>query len=218
MQIIWHGLSCFQVVAASAKGEHVTLLIDPLNEEETGLRTPKSNADIVILTNKQYTVTNSKKTGAQDSAFMIDGPGEYEVKGVHVQGIPSLTTKEGKKTQNTIYSIEAEDIQVCALGNLQQAELTEEQIEKIGNVDILMCPVGDGTAVDAKEALKVMSQIEPSIVIPTNYQVPKLKMNLGALEEFLKAAGVGPIEPLPKLTIKKKEISAEEAKIIVLTP
>ena len=218
MQIIWHGLSCFQIVVACAKGEHVTLLIDPLDEETTGLRTPKSNADVVILTNKQYTVSNPKKAGAQDAAFVIDGPGEYEVKGVYIQGVASLAAKEGRKTQNTIYSIEAEDIRICALGNLQQTELTEEQMEKIGNVDILMCPVGDGAAVDAKEALKVMSQIEPSIVIPTNYQVPKLKMKLGALQEFLKAAGIGPVESLPKLTIKKKEISPEEAKIIVLTP
>ncbi len=215
MQIIWHGLSCFQIITARGKGEYVTILIDPLDEDATGLKTPKSNADIVLLTNKQYTITNLKKTGAQDSAFLIDGPGEYDVKGIYVQGVVS-TSKDGKKTQNTIYAIEAEDIQVCALGNFSQTELTQEQIVKIGSVDILMCPVGDGEAVGAKEAMKVMTQIEPSIVIPTNYEVPKLKIKLEPLQDFLKAVGVGLVEPLPKLVIKKKDIQPQEAKIVVL--
>ncbi|HOX30248.1 MAG TPA: MBL fold metallo-hydrolase [Candidatus Paceibacterota bacterium] len=215
MQIIWHGLSCFQIIAARGKGEHVTILIDPLNEDETGLKTPKSNADIVLLTNKQYTVTNLKKTGAQDSAFLIDGPGEYEIKGVYVQGMAS-TDKDGKKTQNTIYAIEAEDIQICVLGNLKQAELTQDQIEKLGPIDILTCPVGGKEAAGAKEAMKIMTQIEPSVTIPTNYQVPKLKMKLDPLQDFLKAVGVGPVEPLPKLVIKKKDIQQDNAKIVVL--
>ncbi len=238
MQIIWHGLSCFQLVVTRAKGEHVTILIDPLDEEATGLRIPRSNADIVIFTNHQYTTANQKKMGAQEGAFIIDGPGEYEVKGVYIQGVASVAAeasgdepagkasrkaaatkpKKEEYPSNTIYSIEAEEMQACALGNLRQAELTDDQIEKIGAVDILMCPVGNGSAIDAKEALKVMSQIEPSIVIPANYQIPKQKIKLGTLQEFLKAAGVGPVEAQPKLVVKKKDISPQEAKIIVLNP
>lgn len=215
MQIIWHGLSSFQVIAARGKGEHVTILIDPLNEDATGLRTPKSNADIVLFTNSQYTVSNPKKTGAQESAFLVDGPGEYEVKGVFIQGVAALN-KDGKPTQNTIYAIEAEDIRICALGIFSQTELTQEQIEKIGSIDIMICPVGDGNAIGSKEALKVMTQIEPTITIPANYQVPKLKLKLGSLQDFLKAAGVGAVEPLSKLVIKKKDIQPQEAKIVVL--
>ena len=217
MQIIWHGLSCFEIIAQKAKGEHVTILVDPLDEEKTGLRTPRSNADIVVLTNSEYTTTNPKKTGASETAFMIDGPGEYEVKGVYVQGA-SAAPKDAKKKSETIYAIEAEDMQVGVLGNFAQAELTGEQMEKMSAIDILLCPVGNGSAIDAKEALKVMSQIEPSIVIPANYQIPKQIIKMGSLQEFLKAVGVGSIEAIPKLVIKKKDITPEEAKIIVLTP
>lgn len=220
MQIIWHGLSCFQIIANRGKGEHVTILVDPLDEDVTGLKTPKSNADIVVITNNQYTAaaTNSKETGAKEDAFIVDGPGEYEVGGVYIQGVASAPAKDSKKSQNTAYSLEAEEIQVCILGNLQQAELTQDQLNKIGTADILICPVGNGESDDAKEALKAMSQIEPSIVIPSNYLIPKQKIKSRPLAEFLKAVGVGSIEPLSKLTIKKKDISAEEAKIIVLTP
>ena len=81
-----------------------------------------------------------------------------------------------------------------------------------------MCPVGSGDGLGAKEALKVMSQIEPSVAIPMNYKVPQAKMNLAALEEFTKETGLGKIEPLPKLVIKKKDINPEESKIVVLNP
>lgn len=217
MQIIWHGQSCFEIVAATGKGEHITILVDPLDEEITGIKSPKISADVVLVTNNQYTATDAAKNA--QNAFVIDNPGEYEVKGVYIQGVASVPREDkgAKGMRNAIYSIEAEDMHLCHLGNLQQAELSEEQVSKIGNIDILMCPVGDGDAIDAKEALKVMSQIEPSIAIPMNYQIPKLKMKLGTLAEFLKDAGVGAIEPLSKLTIKKKDISPEEAKIVVLS-
>jgi len=225
MQIIWHGMSCFEITALRAKGEHITILIDPLDEAASGVKMPKVAADIVLRTNNIYTAKNAK---INSSAFLIDSPGEYEVKGVYIQGIASQldadnseSSKKDKDTAknflNTIYSIETEDLQLAHLGNLQQAELTEEQISKIGNVDILMCPVGNGDGLGAKEALKIMSQIEPSIAIPMNYRIPGAKLKLTTLEEFIKEAGVGKIDPLPKLVIKKKEINAEEAKIIVLS-
>jgi len=91
-------------------------------------------------------------------------------------------------------------------------------VERIGNVDILLAPVGNTKNISAKEIFKVISQIEPSIVIPMNFAIPKLKIKANALQEFLKEAGIDNLEPLPKLTIKKKDISTEEAKIIVLNP
>jgi len=195
---------------------------------------PRLNADVVIFTNHQYTDANAKKTAAQAGAFVIDSPGEYEINDVYIQGVAvtagcagnestaqnAISGKPAKKEDSfgTIYSIEIEEMHVCMLGNLSQAELTEDQIEKLGLVDILMCPVGNVSAIGAKEALKVMSQIEPNIVIPTNYQIPGQKIKLGTLQEFLKAAGVGPVEAQPKFVIKKKDITPQEAKIIVLTP
>ena len=79
-----------------------------------------------------------------------------------------------------------------------------------------MIPVGGVYTISAKEAVKIMSQIEPNIVIPMHYQIPKLKIKLEELDRFLKSMGIKKIEPLPKLSIKKKDISLEEAKIIVL--
>lgn len=154
------------------------------------------------------------------AALLIEGPGEYEVKEVYIQGIHSWhDEKEGAvRGENTIYTIETEDLKLCHLGDFGQKELTDEQLEEIGEVDILMIPIGGVSTISAKEALKIMSQIEPKITIPMHYQIPKLKSKLDNLDKFLKALGVKKLEPVNKLSIKKKDVIPEEAKIIILKP
>ena len=81
-----------------------------------------------------------------------------------------------------------------------------------------MLPIGGVYTISTEEAIKIMSQIEPKITIPMHYQIPKLKIKLDSLDKFLKTMGIKKIEPLPKLSIKKKDFSGEEVKIIVLNP
>ncbi len=223
MQIIWQGQSCFQIITAHNKNEQVFITIDPFSEE-IGLRVPKLEADILLISHNHPDHNDIKAVQARNgrqNLFLISGPGEYEIKEVYIQGIPAFhDEKNGKERgENTIYTIEAEDLKLCHLGDLGQKELTGEQLDKIGDVDVLMVPVGGGGyTISAKEALKIMSQIEPKITIPMHYQIPKLKLKLDGADKFLKALGVRKIEPQNKLTIKKKDISSEEAKIIVLKP
>ncbi len=217
MQITWKGQACFQIVSSRAKNNHVNIVIDPF-DESTGLRLPKLEADILLVTHQHHDHNNVK--AVLGNPLVIEGPGEYEKKEVFIQGISSFHDASLGKERgvNTIYTIEAEDLRLCHLGDLGQKELTPEQLEKIGDVDILMIPVGGVYTMSIKEVAKVMSQIEPNITIPMHYQIPKLKIKLEGLDKFLKAVGVKKLEPLSKLTIKKKDISPEEAKIVVLRP
>jgi L-ascorbate metabolism protein UlaG (beta-lactamase superfamily) len=218
MQITWKGQSCFQLTSSQGKDGHVNIVIDPFDEAETGLRIPKLEADILLVTHQHKDHNNTKAVSG--SPFLVEGPGEYEVKEVFVQGILSFhDSSQGKeKGNNTIYVIEAEDLRICHLGDLGQKELTSEQVEQIGDIDILMVPVGGNFTIDSKEAVKIMSQIEPSIIIPMHYAIPKLKIKLDGLDKFLKTMGVKKLEALPKLSVKKKDILPEEAKIVVLNP
>ena len=75
MQIIWHGQSCYELVFAKGKGEHITVLIDPLDETKVGIKTPKTDAQIVLLTNKAYTAAGRDIDKNVPGAFIIDGPG-----------------------------------------------------------------------------------------------------------------------------------------------
>ncbi len=221
MTIIWHGQSCFQMTAARNKGEQISILIDPFSEE-IGLRLPKLESDILLISHQHRGHNNVKAVSG--SPFIINGPGEYEVKNVFIEGIRSWHDDKGgnERGENTIYTIETEDLRLCHLGDFGQKELTGEQLDRIGQIDILMLPVGGIATISAKEALKVMSQLEPKIVIPMHYRIPKLNPSvcgkLDGLDIFLKTVGIKSIEPQNKLLIKKKEISSEEVKIIALKP
>src|SRR4030042_450222 len=206
MNITWKGQSFFQITSSQGKDGHVNLVIDPFGEE-TGLRVPKLEADILLVTHQHKDHNNVRAVSG--SPFLVDGPGEYEVKEVSIQGIQSFhDSSQGKdKGSNTIYVIGAEDIRLCHLGDLGQKELTSEQVEQIGDVDILMIPVGGNFTIESKEAVKIMSQIEPSVIIPMHYSLPKLKIKLDALDKFLKTMGIKKLDPLPKLSVKKKDIS-----------
>jgi len=217
MQIVWKGQSCFQIITSQGKNHQVNIIIDPF-DESTGLRVPKLEADVLLVTHQHADHNNVKAVAG--NPFFIGEPGEYEVKGVFIQGISSFHDSSLGKERglNTIYTIESEELKVCHLGDLGQKELTPEQLENIGEVDILMIPVGGIYTIGAKEAVKIMSQIEPNIIIPMHYQLPKLKMKLDGLEKFLKIMGIKKLEAIPKLSIKKKDILPEEAKIVVLEP
>jgi len=222
MQIFWKGQSCFQIIAAPEKNNPVKIVIDPFSE--VGLRLPKLEADVLLTTHGHADHNNIKgvdpSAGSGQGPFLIQGPGEYEVKGVYVKGIPSFhDDKEGKERgNNTIYVIEVEDLKICHLGDLGQKELTKEQMEEIGEIDVLMLPVGGVYTLAAKEALQVMSQVEPKITIPMHYAVPKLKYKLEGVDKFLKILGIKSVAPEEKLTIKKKDMTEEEARVVVLNP
>jgi L-ascorbate metabolism protein UlaG (beta-lactamase superfamily) len=216
MNIVWKGQSCFQISTQKTKNQ-VNLVIDPFGPE-TGLRSLSFTADIVLVTHDHHDHNNIKAVSGEP--FVVSGPGEYEIKDVYIQGIPDWhDEKEGKEQGgNTIYVIDAEDLRICHLGDLGQKELSDEQLEKIGEVDILMVPVGGNTTISDKDAVKIISQIEPKITIPMHYAIPKLKMKLEGVEGFLKNLGIKSMVPESKLSIKKKDIMPEEAKIVVLEP
>jgi len=112
---------------------------------------------------------------------------------------------------NIIYSLEVEDVRICHLGYYKKDSLNEEQIKEIGNVDILMVPIGGNKTINHSEAVKIISLIQPSIIIPMCYKKE-------SLEQFLKAMGEKDIEPKDKLSIQKKNInsSEEKAEIVIL--
>lgn len=217
MKIIWYGQSCFQIIAQTEKNEKISIVIDPF-DSEVGLKLPKLEADILLITHDHHDHNNAKAVSG--NPFAITGPGEYETKGVFIQGIPAFHDDVLGKERGevTMYTIVVEDISICHLSDLGQKELTAEQVDMINGVDILMIPVGGTYTIATKEALKIMSQLEPKITIPMHYSIAGTKIKLASLGEFQKTLGLGSIAPLDSLTIKKKDFSEEEAKIIVLKP
>jgi L-ascorbate metabolism protein UlaG (beta-lactamase superfamily) len=219
-KISWAGQSCFQISVSNSRDHEANIVIDPFNEDAVGLKLPNMSADILLVTHNHKDHNNI--SGVKGEPFVIQGPGEYEVKGVFVQGIlSSHDDQEGKeKGQNTIYVIEAEGTRFCHLGDIGQKQLTDEQLEKIDRVDVLMIPVGgNGFTISSAEASKIIGQIEPKIVIPMHYALPKLKFDLDDVAKFLKAMGKPSIAPVDKLTLKDSTMPKEGAmEIVILQP
>lgn len=216
-KISWAGQSCFQISVSNYKDHSADIVIDPF-DEKTGLKLPNFSADILLTTHDHHDHNNIK--GVKGEPFIISGPGEYEIKEIFIKGIPSFhDDSEGKeKGTNTIYLIEAEDIKFCHLGDLGQKQLTDEQLEKIDEVDILMIPVGGTYTIFSAEAQKIISQIEPKIVIPMHYALPKLNIKLDDVSKFLKAMGKGSVAPVDKLTVKTSTLPKDGMEIVVLKP
>jgi L-ascorbate metabolism protein UlaG (beta-lactamase superfamily) len=217
MVITWYGLSCFKITF----GE-LALVTDPFSKT-LGLAAPRFRADIAIISNISNPTYNNQESLSGDNTFVIDGPGEFDVKGLFVQGIAA---RGGIKSQNdgfdytTIYAIRMEDIRLGFLGSLKQKELTDGQLEALGEIDILFIPVGGRLVCDAEEAVTIVNQIEPHIVIPMHYAQKGLGLELDKVEQFLKEIGQAKASPEEKLTIKKSgfEELKETTKVVVLSP
>ena len=217
MHIIWKGQSCFNILTSQKKGEQISIVIDPY-DDSIGLRVPTLAADILLVTHHHRDHDNVK--AVRGDPFLIDGPGEYEIKNIFIQGISAFhDASQGKERgRTTIYTLETEEIRICHLGDLGQTELTSDQLDKIGGVDVLMVPVGGVYTIDGMQAAKIISQIEPKILIPMHYKIPKLNLELEGIDKFLKTMGIKSIEPQNKLLIKKKDLLGEETKVVVLEP
>lgn len=202
MVITWYGQSCFRIQS----GELV-LITDPFHKEMTGLRPPSGQADIVTISHEHEDHNN--RDAIKGNPFIIDGPGEYSLKGADIAGIQSShNTKDGQERgNNIIFLIDMEDIRICHLGD-QGQKLSDKQLEEIQGVDVLFVPAGGTYTLNAEEALEVINQLEPKIIIPMHYKVEGLKINLDSVDKFAKEIGCKKENMnIPRLVIKKKMLS-----------
>jgi L-ascorbate metabolism protein UlaG (beta-lactamase superfamily) len=211
-EIKWFGHGCFRLRAREA-----TVLMDPVGRA-TGYTLPKQKADIVTVSHPHP--GHNALGQVQEGYFLIDGPGEYEVSDVFVTGIRTYHDNERGKLRgfNTVYLLELEDLRICHLGDLGH-QLTDEQSEQLDEVDVLLVPVGGGSALDSVGANEVIGQIEPKIVVPMHYRTAAGDQGLEDLDRFCKALGLDPQEQSPqeKLTLRKSDLP-ETVKVVILQP
>lgn len=205
MVISYAGGECFKV----SQGD-LTLSFNPPNKGSS-LAAAKFGADIALVS-----LDHADFNGVQNAAFgerspfVIEGPGEYEVKGVVVRGFGGATEYAGQQTINTIYSVALEGMNLCFLGALGSGELPAAAKQELDNIDVLFVPVGGEGVLGHAAAYKLAVQLEPKVVIPMHYDAMSLKA-------FLKEAGAEGTKPEEKLTIKRKDLEGKEAEVVVLS-
>jgi len=199
MDITWLGHSCFRL-----KGSHATVITDPYSPG-LGYSLGKPTARIVTVSHEHPGHSYIEGVGGQPK--VVSRPGEYEISDVLIIGIATFHDGEGgkKRGKNTVFLMEIDEIAVCHLGDLGHV-LTSEQIEDIGNVDVLMLPVGGVSTINAPMAAEVVRQLEPKIVIPMHYKTPVLKRELETVDRFLKEIGAKQVASQPKLSVNKSNL------------
>jgi L-ascorbate metabolism protein UlaG (beta-lactamase superfamily) len=204
VELSYFGANCVRITT-----KKVQVVVDD-NLQKLGLKTVTKPADISIKTFRDIS--------DHESRFSVDMPGEYEAAGVIIHGVAARShmDEEGKHSA-TIYTLEADGTRVAILGHIYP-ELSEDQLEEIGMVDIVVVPVGNsGYTLDAVGALKLLKQIEPKVVIPTHYADKDIKYEVpqAELAEALKNLGMEVSETLDKYKYKPAELS-DSTKLVVL--
>jgi L-ascorbate metabolism protein UlaG (beta-lactamase superfamily) len=212
MDIYYLGHSAFRL-----KGKNAVVVLDPFNQEAVGLKFPKTEADIVTISHNHPDHNNSDK--AVGAKMVINEPGEYEIMGVSIIGIPSYhDDTEGKsRGGNIIFVIEIDGIRIAHLGDLGH-KLNEKTLEAMGDIDVLMIPVGGFFTISAKVASDIVREIEPPYTIPMHYKTnglnPEIANKISKVDDFLSEIGYD-VEKVDKLTLKKDLINQEEYKVIL---
>jgi len=207
MDITWHGYSCF-----SLKSKQATVLIEP-NTDKSGLKMPSVNAQILLTTQDNLA---SKKT--DDGPFVLNWPGEYEVKGVAftVYSLPSTTSPTG---ETLAFIIHMDGIKVCYLTTDTQ-KVESSFLENLGDTDILILPVGGHDTMSAKSAHEIVENVEPRIVIPSSFasdEQSELKPELDGIEPFAKLVNLKTEEMNERFTVaSRSELPSENTKCILL--
>jgi L-ascorbate metabolism protein UlaG (beta-lactamase superfamily) len=205
VELSYYGANCVRLAAKKAQ-----IVIDD-NLAKLGLKAVTKAADISLRTNKEF-------PAHPEAVFSAEMPGEYEVAGVVIHGIAARAhmDEEGQHSA-VIYTIQADDTKAVVLGHIYP-QLSEDQLEQIGIVDIAIVPVGgNGYTLDGVGALKVLKQIEPKVVIPTHYNDPAVRYEVpqAELDEAVKNLGMEVAETAGKYKIKPGELS-DTTKLVIL--
>jgi L-ascorbate metabolism protein UlaG (beta-lactamase superfamily) len=205
MDIQFFGANCIVV-----NTKQLRITIDD-NLSELGASGPTKAGDVVLF-------TTHLEIPAIETKLVIDGPGEYEVSGVSIKGMSvraHMDTADQKTA--TLYKISVDDLNLVVTGHIYP-ELTEQELETIGLVDILCIPVGgNGYTLDPAGALNIIKKIEPKLVIPTNYadKILKYPVPQQTLEEALNILAMEPKETIARLKIKASDLT-DALQVIVL--
>jgi hypothetical protein len=203
MVITYHGGECFKV----SQGD-LTLAFN-VPSKESKYKVSRFGADIAMVTTHHPDFSGVETASLGDrEPFAIEGPGEYDVKGVAVRGYGAEANYDGAM-YNTIYSVILENTTLCFLGAQSSPELPAAAKAELDEIDILFVPVGGNGVLDHAAAYKLAVGLEPKMVIPMCYDKDGLK-------NFLKEAGAEGVKPVDKLTLKKKDLDGKEAEIVVL--
>lgn len=197
MTISWFGFNYFKL-----KNTQHSLILNPYGLDKTTFS--KVKAEIVLFSD---TTRPEIKKYEDKETLVVDSAGEYEKNDVFIYG------KNIRK--HLCYLINFEGIQIAFLGEFGHQEFENGELGMLEGADVLILPVGGGDLTTAKEAMRIVNQIEPRIVIPSCHVDGSGKINLEDVSLFVKEFG-GKAEEMDKIKLSKKDLQNEDVKLVIL--
>ncbi len=199
MRIRWYGHSCFLFTSKDG----IKVLTDPF-DKSVGYSIPDVEPDIVTTSHEHF--DHNAVALLKGKFITLKGVVDREELGIKIRSINSYHDESlgSKRGENQIFVFKIDEINIAHLGDLGHV-LTKEQIEKLGEIDILCIPIGGIYTVDANQALEIVEKVNPKIVLPMHYKTSNLKFDLAPVESFLSLIKY----PIKRLTEKEIEISKE---------
>ncbi|WP_186431179.1 MBL fold metallo-hydrolase [Clostridium sp. BSD9I1] len=188
MKIKWFGQSCFMITSENG----IKILMDPY-KNVLGYKLPEEITADIVATSHDHSDHNH--ISAVKSSFVhINGTGKFLEHGIEIKGVETFHDKFSgtKKGKNIIYNLKIDGINVCHCGDLGHT-LDSNLVKEIGNVDILLLPVGGGFTIDAFDAVNVMKQLKPTVVVPMHYRTKALGvlgLVFAKVDKFISASGL----------------------------
>jgi len=203
------GHSCFRI-----RGSQAVVITDPF-PPDIGYTLGKQTADIVTVSHPHP--SHSFSDGIAEGYRLVQSPGEYEISGVLILGLSTYhdAVKGQSKGKNTVYLLEIDGITICHLGDIGHV-LSDDDIEELGNIDILLVPVGGVSTINASMAAETVRKVEPRVVIPMHYKDDKSKRDLEPVDNFLKEMGQTAVEPRPRFSASRTNLPLA-IQVVVLT-
>jgi len=187
IKIDYFGMSCFLITASNG----TRIVMDPFFADLEVLHSElnKEPADIVTVSCGHYAHCYIWSVGGFPYIYQITEPTELHgitFRGVATRHLTMSELAEQDPGDNIVMCFEVDKIKICHLGALGH-KLTDEQVKEIGEVDILMVPIGGVSSLPANEAYEVCNQIRPKVIIPMHYRSERCVFPAwGTLDDFLK--------------------------------
>ena len=206
MEISWWGHSCFCVREGGA-----VVVTDPF-DDRLEYKSPRIKADIVTVSHHHPHYDNTEALSGDFK--IIDRPGEYEIRSVFITGIATYSARRPSEesqppVRNVVFSLDFDGLVVCHLGHLPRV-LDQEQIEALGDVDVLLVPIGGGDeTLNASQGAELVSCVEPRLVIPMHCRPMAEDGTEGAIDKFLKEMGGREVLPVDVLRVSASNLPSE---------
>jgi L-ascorbate metabolism protein UlaG (beta-lactamase superfamily) len=205
MIIQYFGKQFFKI----SQGDFV-VAVNPISKDSKLFDKAKfgSNAVLITINHPDYNGIDSATFG-ENTPFIINGPGEYEVGDMYVQGFASAADIDKKEYVNTIYLITFDGMKLVFIGALSNKDsIPKSFVEAVDEPDLFFVPIGGTSTIDAATAQKLANSFNAKMVVPMDYDAASLKV-------FLKEAGAEGTKPVDKLTVKKKDFVGKAGEVVL---